>query len=165
MLSEKLKKIHALHNLGVKKKKGKHRCCFEAHSKAVTFHTITSLWVVFSLSTLYFKLNFLCESFDRFLFLDAHANFDTCPNKKKTLKNDYHFASREGKSRTPDMLLLLHETSTQRAGKYYPRENRFVPKITLEGLQWLEGLYGGLILSAPLSSLDYMAFVHLLKSL
>ena len=48
MLSEKFKKIHALHNLGVKKKKGKNRFCFEAHSKAVTFHTITSLWVVFS---------------------------------------------------------------------------------------------------------------------
>ena len=108
MLSEKLKQIHALHNLGVKKKKGKNRCCFEAHTKAVTFHTITSLWVVFSLSTLYFKLNFLCESFDRFLFLDAHANFDTCSNKKKTLKNDYHFASREDKSRTPDMLLQFY---------------------------------------------------------
>ena len=86
MLSEKFKKIHALHNLGVKKKKGKNRCCFEAHSKAVTFHTITSLWVVFSLSTLYFKLNFLCESFDRFLFLDAHSSFDTCSNNKRLLK-------------------------------------------------------------------------------
>ena len=69
------------------------------------FHTITSLWVVFSLSTLYFKLNFLCESFDRFLFLDAHANFDTFSNKNKTLKNYHHFALREDKSRTPDMPL------------------------------------------------------------
>ena len=86
------------------KRKKENRCCFEAHSKAVTFHTITSLWNVFSLSTLYFKLNFLCESFDRFLFLDAHANFDTCSNKKKTLKNDYHFALREDKSRTPAFL-------------------------------------------------------------
>ena len=83
LLSEKLKELHALHNLGVKKKKKENRCCFEAHSKAVTFHTITSLWNVFSLSTLYFKLNFLCESFDRFLFLNAHTNFDTCWNKEK----------------------------------------------------------------------------------
>ena len=79
----KIKILHVLHNLGVKKKKKENRCCFEAHSKAVTFHTITSLWNVFSLSTLYFKLNFLCESFDCFLFLDAHANFDTCSNKGK----------------------------------------------------------------------------------
>ena len=51
------------------------RCCFEAYSKAVTFHTITSLWVVFSLSTLYFKLNFLCKSSDDFLFLDGNADW------------------------------------------------------------------------------------------
>ena len=79
----KIKILHVLHNLGVKKKKKENRCCFEADSKAVTFHTITSLWNVFSLSTLYFKLNFLCESFDRFLFLNVHANFDTCWNKEK----------------------------------------------------------------------------------
>ena len=62
-------------------------------------------------------------------------------------------------------MLLQFYYSTKRVRKYYPRENRFVPKITFEGLQWLEGLYGGLILLAPLSSLDYMAFVHLLKSI
>ena len=70
------------------------------------------LWVVFSLSTLYRKRNFLCESFDRFLFLDAQADFDTCSSKEKTLKNDYHFALREDNSRTPDMLLHFY-SSTQ----------------------------------------------------
>ena len=108
MLSEKFKKIHALHNLGVKKKKGKNRCCFEAHSKAVTFHTITSLWVVFSLSTLYFKLNFLCESFDRFLFLDAHANFDTCSNKKRLLKMIITSLQERINLALPDMLLQFY---------------------------------------------------------
>ena len=31
----------------------------------------------------------------------------------------------------------LHETSTQRARKYYPQENRYFPKITLEGFVFL----------------------------
>ena len=53
------------------------------HSLRRSRFTRTSLSAVFSLSTLYFKLNFLCESFDRFLFLDAHVNFDTCSNKEK----------------------------------------------------------------------------------
>ena len=128
----KIKILHVLHNLGVKKKKKENRCCFEAHSKAVTFHTITSLWNVFSLSTLYFKLNFLCESFDPFLFLNAHANFDTCWNKeKKTLKNDYHVGLREDNPRTPDMLFItprnFHATREEilSAGKPIRSKNNF----------------------------------------
>ena len=66
---------------------------------------------------------------------------------KKTLKNDSYFASRDDTPSLSSLLSLLsqlphsqqafalpplHETSTQRARKYYPRENRYVPKITLE---------------------------------
>ena len=29
-----------MHNLRAKEKKMEHRCCFEAYSKAVTFHTL-----------------------------------------------------------------------------------------------------------------------------
>ena len=94
----KIKILHVLHNLGVKKKKKENHCCFEAHSKAVTFYTITSLWNVFSLSTLYFKLNFLCESFDRFLFLNVHANFDTCWNKEKNSQKRLSFRFKRGQS-------------------------------------------------------------------
>ena len=32
------------------------------------------MWVVFSLSTLYFKLNFFCEPNDDLLFLDSNSN-------------------------------------------------------------------------------------------
>ena len=79
---------------------------------------------------------------------------DTCAIKKKLSKNGYHFALREDKPSSSSLvshssqlshslrafaLPLLHETSTQSSRKYYPRENRRVPKITLEGLQWVEG--------------------------
>ena len=79
---------------------------------------------------------------------------DTCAIKKKLSKNGYHFALREDKPSSSSLvshssqlshslrafaLPLFHETSTQSSRKYYPRENRRVPKITLEGLQWVEG--------------------------
>ena len=78
---------------------------------------------------------------------------DTCTIKKKLPKNGYHFALREDKPSSSSPVLhlsqlshslrafalpLLHETSTQSSRKYYPRENRRVPKITLERLQWVE---------------------------
>ena len=47
------------------------RFCFNAYCKPVTLH----LWVVFSLSTLSFKRNFLCESSDDFLFVYANADW------------------------------------------------------------------------------------------
>ena len=37
------------------------------------------MWVVFSLSTLYFKLNFFYEPTDDFLFLDSNSNFNSNP--------------------------------------------------------------------------------------
>ena len=37
------------------------------------------MWVVISLSTLYFKLNFLCEPNDDFLFLDSNSNSNSNP--------------------------------------------------------------------------------------
>ena len=85
--------------------------------------------------------------------------------KKKLSQNDYHFPLREDKPSLSSLvlhssqlspsqhafaLLFLHETSTQHARKYYPRESRHVLKISLEGLRWVEGLYGELILLAPL---------------
>ena len=45
--------LHSLHNLLARKKKKKNRCCFEAYSKGVTFHTRELLSVVFSLATIY----------------------------------------------------------------------------------------------------------------
>ena len=59
-------------------KKKENRCCFEAYSKAVTFHTHELIWVLFSLSTLYFNLNFLCESSrssDDRMFFDANVDW------------------------------------------------------------------------------------------
>ena len=52
----KIKILHSLHNLRARKKKDNRcpdHCCFNAYCKADTFHTITSLWVVFNLSTLF----------------------------------------------------------------------------------------------------------------
>ena len=66
--------LHALHNLRARKNSKTVvvvKTC-KAYSKAVTFHTVTNF--MFSLSALYFKLNFLCESSDDFLFLDANAD-------------------------------------------------------------------------------------------
>ena len=61
--------LHALHNLPARKKKKENRCCCKAYSKVVTFHTITR--VVFSLSTLYFKLNIVGDE----LLLNFGAKF------------------------------------------------------------------------------------------
>ena len=97
---------------------------------------------------------------------------DTCAIKKKLSKNGYHFALREDKPSSSSLvshssqlshslrafaLPLLHETSTQSSRKYYPRENRRVPKITLEGLQWVEGrpIWGVHSLSFILSWLPF----------
>ena len=45
--------------------------------------------VVFSLSTLYFKLNFLSEPTDDFLFLDSHSNSNSNPIlHRASLAND-----------------------------------------------------------------------------
>ena len=121
---------------------------------------LMSLWVVFSLSTLLFQTYLLTVfCFSMLMPTSMHAQI-----KKKLSKNDYHFPLREDKpslsslishssqlspSRHAFALLFLNETSTQHARKYYPWENRYVPKITLEGLRWVEGLYGGFILLAP----------------
>ena len=64
--------LHALHNLRARKK--------NSETVVVVKHTLRqsrftlSQALVFSLSALYFKLNFLCESSDDFLFLDANAD-------------------------------------------------------------------------------------------
>ena len=162
--------LHALHDLRAKKQKKKKTVVVLRHTLRRSSFKLTSLWVVFSLSTLYFKLNFLCESSrssDDFLSLDA-MSIDKCSNTEKLSKNAYHFAWLEDKpsfsslvlhssqlshSRRVFTLSLLHETSLQRARKNYPRENRYVPKITLEGLRLVESLYWGFILWA-LSSLE-----------
>ena len=89
--------------------------------------------------------------------------------KGKTLKKRLLFAYREDKTSLSSLTLhssqfwhsrqafappFLHESSTQHARKYYPGKARRVPKLTLEGLRLLEGLYGEFILW-PLSSLEF----------
>ena len=91
---------------------------------------------------------------------------DTCSNKKNLSK--HYFASREDRplfrilptpvgSQHVFALSLLHDTFTQRARKYYPQEDWSVPKITLEGLRWVEGLCGGVIIwpSCALAEIPY----------
>ena len=46
--------------------------------------------LVFSLSALYFKLNFLCESSDDFLFLDANADWYMLKSKWNSQKTILH---------------------------------------------------------------------------
>ena len=143
----------------------KHTLRPQRHSR----FTLTSLWVVFSLTMLYFKLNFWPFSVSP---CSCRLN-DTCSIKGKRDKNDYHLPLREDKpslsslvtyssqlspSRYAFALLFLHETSMQHARKYYLRESWYVPKLTLEGLRWVEGLYGGLILWAP-SSFSWSNFI------
>ena len=138
---------NALHNLNARKKKRKTVVVLK-HTLRLSRLTLTSLWIVFSLSTLYFKLNFLCEFFWVFFFVSrCQCRLIHAQTIKKTLKNDSHFASREDRPSLSSLVSLssqlphsrhafalspLHETSTQRARKYYPRKNRYVPKITLE---------------------------------
>ena len=90
--------------------------------------TLTNLWVVFSLSTLFLKLNFLCECSDDFLFLDANASWYMLKLKKRNSQKRFsfpipllfHFRSN---SHTSKMLLHFHheveEASTQ--CRYLPK--------------------------------------------
>ena len=60
--------LHALHNLRARK-----TVDVVKHTLRQSRFTLSQA-LVFSLSALYFKLNFLCESSDDFLFLDANAD-------------------------------------------------------------------------------------------
>ena len=71
LLRKKINLLHVLHILAKRKKK-ENRCCFEEHSKTVRFHN--------------HELMVISNVADRFLFLDAHADFDTYSNKEKNLK-------------------------------------------------------------------------------
>ena len=88
--------------------------------------------------------------------------------KKKLSQNDYHFPLREDKpslsslvshssqlslSRPLDMLLHFYSSTKlprNTRGNIISGKSRHVLKISLEGLRWLEGRYGELILLAPL---------------
>ena len=67
-----------IHNLPTRKKQRK-TCVAQANSK-VTFHNVTSLWVVYDLSTIYFKLmtfRFQWEDLHKIidLFLKSHFSW------------------------------------------------------------------------------------------
>ena len=175
LLGKKLKySIHCLtaHNLRAKERK-RNTVFVLKHTLRRSRFTLPSLWVVFSLSKLSFKLHFFANLLAIFYF-SMPIPIDICSNnlKKKTLKNDSHFALREDRpslfslvshsSQLPhsphaSALSLLLEASTQRARKHYPRDNRYVLKITFEGLRWVEGLCGGLILWALFFRGDYLS--------
>ena len=129
LLSKTLK--YSMHPITyeIKRKKGKPPVVVWSILKAVTFHTDAGLWVVFSLSTHYFKTNFLSFCFSML------TPIDTGSIKEKTLKKRFLLAYREDKTSLSSLTLhsshlwhsrqafappFLHESSTQHARKYYP---------------------------------------------
>ena len=112
------------------------------------------LWVVFSLSTLCFILNFLCESSDDFLFLDANADWYMLKLKQKTLKNDSHFPflSCFAFIATPTLPKCFC-TFTHKASMQSPKPS----KNNFRGITWVEALYRGLILCAGNSECTRLA--------
>ena len=104
----KIKILHALHNLGVKKKKritvvvSKHTLRRSRFTLSLAYgsclacqHFISNLISFVNLLTVF--------CFAMLMPTLIHAQI-----KKKTLQNDYHFALREDNCRTPDMLLQFY---------------------------------------------------------
>ena len=76
--------LHALHNLRARK-----TVDVVKHTLRQSRFTLSQA-LVFSLSALYFKLNFLCESSDDFLFLDANADWYMLKSKWNSQKTILH---------------------------------------------------------------------------
>ena len=127
----KIEILHVLHNLGVKKKKRK--------TVVVLKHTLRRSR--FTLSRAYGTC-LACQHFipnlisfvnllTVFCFSMLMPTLIHAEVKKKTLKNDYHFALREDNPRTPDMLFItprnFHATREEilSAGKPIRSKNNF----------------------------------------
>ena len=99
--------------------------------------------------------NFLCESSDDFHFLDTNGEWYVHAQIKKTSQNTISHQERINPCfaflQLPwDADMFLHFRSytkrSRNARGNIIRRNRSVPKIILEWLRWVEGLYGGVII-------------------
>ena len=155
---------NALHNLSARKKKKRKTVVVLKHTLRLSPLTLTSLWIVFSLSTLYFKLNFLCEFFwgSVFWFLDANADWYMLKQLKNSQKR-FTFRIKRGQAffilscfafiaapALPTCVLTFtppqnfHATREEilYAEKPIRSKNNFRAGSYLEGLRWMEGLMG-----------------------